>query len=223
MPPVFGTGVAVEDPLEVLGRLHRVGRDAVGDHEQRHLGTVEVLLDHDPLADQRRGRPRPRAVVGHDDALACGETVVLDDVRRAELVERRGRLVRRRADERAGGRDTGGGHHLLGEGLGPLELGGRTGRPEHGDTPLAHGVRDAGDQRGLRPDDDEVDPQAGGQVGDLGPVHRVDLVQPCDGSDPRVPGRRVHLADRRIPGEGPGQCVLATAGSDDEDLHVAGA
>ena len=54
--------VAVEDALEVLGRLQRVDGVPVGDREQRHLRPVEVLLDDDALALTRvsRGRLRGR-------------------------------------------------------------------------------------------------------------------------------------------------------------------
>ena len=45
-------------------------------------------------------RERRVAVAGDDHALAGGQPVVLDDVGRAELVERRRGLVRRRADAR---------------------------------------------------------------------------------------------------------------------------
>ena len=47
---MFGPLVAVERALEVLGRLQRHHGHAVGDGEERHLGPVEVLLDHHPLA-----------------------------------------------------------------------------------------------------------------------------------------------------------------------------
>ena len=49
MPPVFGPSSPSKRALEVLGRLQGHDRDAVGDGEERDLGPVEVLLDHDPL------------------------------------------------------------------------------------------------------------------------------------------------------------------------------
>ncbi len=66
-------------------------RRPVGQAEQRDLGPVEVLLDHHLLGP---GETVPRvvdrlvAVEGHDDALATGQPVLLDDVRRAELLQR---------------------------------------------------------------------------------------------------------------------------------------
>ena len=75
-------------------------------------------------------------------------------------------LVRGRADAGARGRHPGGGHHLLGEGLGALERRGRRGRPEAGDARRAHGVGDPGDQRRLGADHDQVGAELAGQGGD---------------------------------------------------------
>ena len=73
-----------------------------------------------------RVRQRLVAVVGDDDALARGEPVVLDDVRRAEGVERVGDLVQRCVHTRASAvGHVGRGHDLLGERLAALEPGGR--------------------------------------------------------------------------------------------------
>ena len=53
-----GAGVAVADPLEVLRRRQRDDVLTVGEAEQRHLGAVEELLDH----DLRPGRQAPLRV-----------------------------------------------------------------------------------------------------------------------------------------------------------------
>ncbi len=91
-PAGVRSGVAVPDPLVVLGGQQ--GNDGSGfgnDREQGDLWPVQVLLDHDPVARiaqagvYRADRGLP--VGGDGDALARGETVVLDDVWRAELVE----------------------------------------------------------------------------------------------------------------------------------------
>ena len=57
------------------------------EREDRDLRAVEELLDHDPAARGGMGDRRV-TVVGHHDALAGGQAVVLHDVRRAEGVER---------------------------------------------------------------------------------------------------------------------------------------
>ena len=57
-----------------LGWLERVDRRAVGDREQRHLGPVEELLDHHPIAGGRVGE-RLGPVVGDHDTLARREPI----------------------------------------------------------------------------------------------------------------------------------------------------
>ena len=211
--------VTVEDPLEVLGRLERIDRRAVGDREQRHLGPVEELLDHHPLA-LRGVRHGGVPVGGHDHALACGEPVVLDDVRRSEGVEGGRDLGRRRTECGGSRRHPGRGHHVLGERLGALELRGLAGGAEAADPTVAYGVGDARDQRCLGTDHHEVGVEGGRQVGDRGTVHLVHGVQGGEPSQPRVAGRGMHLGDRRIAGEGECERVLAPTSADDEDLHA---
>ena len=101
-----GPLVAVAHALEVLGGQHGQHGGAVGDREQRDLRAVEVLLDDHPSAGGRVGE-RHLAVVGHDDALAGREAVVLDDVRRHRTRRARRpppRGVCRRAPWRSGRR-----------------------------------------------------------------------------------------------------------------------
>ena len=79
-----------------------------------------------------------------------------------------------------------------------------------------HGVRDTGHQRRLRPDDDKVDSQPLGQVGDRRPVHRVHRVALGDPGHARVARRRVDGGHRGVEGQGSGEGVLAAAGTDDQ-------
>ena len=160
--------------------------------------------------------------VGDDDALAGRQAVVLDDVRRPERVEGRGDLVGRAAQPGRGGRHAGGRHHVLGEGLRAFQLGGRARRPEAEDARCGHGVGDAGHQRRLGADDDEVGADLDGQRGDRLAGHRVDLVQGRHGRDAGVARGRVHLVHIRVARQREGQGVLAPAGTDHERLHDAG-
>src|SRR5262249_2513852 len=141
-----GALVAVEDALEVLGRLQGVDRRAVGDPEQADLGAVEKLLDHHAPAAGRMV-DSSAAVVGDDDALARGQAVVLHAVRRPELVQRSRNLVLVRADPGSRGRDSRRLHDVLGERLGALQLRRLRGWAEAGDALTAYGVSNAGDQR----------------------------------------------------------------------------
>ena len=101
------------------------------------------------------------AVVGDDDALAGGEAVVLDDVRRPERVERRGRLLGRCVQTWAAAVGTpAAAITSLANALEPSSCGGLPGRAEAGDARGADGVGDPRDQRRLGPDDDEVGARA---------------------------------------------------------------
>ena len=63
MPPVFGPASPSKIRLKSCAGC-RGRRCAVGDREQRHLGAVEELLDHDPLAlAQRAPGPASRSSV----------------------------------------------------------------------------------------------------------------------------------------------------------------
>ena len=137
MPPVLGPVSPSPTRLKSCAGASGTTVVAVGEAEQRDLGAVEVLLDHDlrrrPARQRRACASGLGAVVGDDDALAGGQPVVLDDVRRAERVQRVGHLGGGRADVRQRGGHPGRGHHLLGEGLAALELRRLRGRAEAGD------------------------------------------------------------------------------------------
>jgi hypothetical protein len=164
-------------------------------------------------------RRRGLDVAGHDDALARGEAVVLDDVRSAEGVEGLGGLLGGRADVGAGGRDSGRGHDVLGEGLRALELRGLPGRAEDRDAHLAHGVGDPRDERGLRAHDDQVGTEPLRERGHRRPVEGVDRMQLGDLGDAGVAGGAVQGTDVGVEGQGAAQGVFAGAVTDDEDLH----
>ncbi len=160
--------VAVADALEVLGGGERHGPGPVAEDEEGDLGSVEVVLDDDPVGDLEA---RVRVVEGRlpvggdDDALARGEPVGLDDVRGAEVVDRGGRLVCGVGDDGARGRHPRRLHDLLGKRLRAFEVCGLGARTEDRERGLTQGVGDPGDERGLGSDDDEVDVEAFGERG----------------------------------------------------------
>nr|BFF22763.1 hypothetical protein GCM10025732_07280 [Glycomyces mayteni] len=161
------------------------------------------------------------AVLGDDDALAGGEAVVLDDVGRAELVERGLGLLAGAAGARGGGRDARGGHDLLREGLRALDAGGLAVRAVHGDALRADRVGDARDERGLRAHDHEVGGgghRQGRHRGGVGLVHRHALAERGHAG---VPGGADELGDGSVRGQGRREGVLAAAGADQEYSHPA--
>ena len=159
------------------------------------------------------------ALIGDDDALAGGQTVLLDDVGGPEAVQGGGQLGLGGAHGGLGGGYAGGGHDLLGEGLRALQAGGLSAGTEAGDPRITHGVGDTGHQGRLGTDDDEVRPHLGGQGHDLLGDAGVDVEVRGDGRGPGVAGGDDELGGLRVTGEGTGQGVLARAGAEEQDLH----
>ena len=218
MPPVLGPRPPSRMRLKSCAGCSARAVGAVADREERHLGAVEELLDHDPLAARRVGQ-RLGAVGGHHDALAGGEAVVLDDVRRAQRVEGGRRLVGGGAHEGAGRRHAGRSHHVLAERLGALEPGRLAGRA------VAPRCRRRGPRRRPRR---PAAPRARRRRGRRpGSVASAATAAPSIGSTscrvatspmPGLPGAACTSASGSRARE-QGQRVLAAAGADDEGLH----
>jgi hypothetical protein len=140
--------VAVEQALEVLRRRQRQRVDSVAEGEERDLFALEQLLHDDRLAEDAGAGERVRDLVlrpADEDALAGRQPVRLHDARRLCL------------GQRAGRRHSGCVHDVLGERLRAFDpRRGGTGA-EDGDPRMAEVIGEAGDQRRLRADDDEVD------------------------------------------------------------------
>ncbi len=222
--------VVVVDALVVLGGQQPAEGAAIGDHEARHFGAREALLEHDTAAGVTKGGVDHRGVDGgfrsglvrgHDHALAGGESIGLDDHGRAEpsAADDLDGLVGGVAGHMTGGRHVVAFHEGLGEGLAGLEPGSGGGGSEDGMAGLEAPVDESGGQRRFRPDDGQVD-----AVG-------VDEGQHLVGSGGRDGGHG-HMAgeagvaggtqdgrDLRITLEPPGQGVFASTASKDENAH----
>ena len=119
-------------------------------------------------------------------------------------------------------RDARGGHDLLGEGLGSFDPRRLLAGAEDRDAGVAQMVGKARDERRLRTDDDEVDLQLAGE-------RRAALRRPPaapDGSRasaaiPGFPGAQCSASSSGLLGDLPGERVLATARSDDENPHAS--
>jgi hypothetical protein len=120
------------------------------------------------------------------------------------------------------GRHARGGHHVLGERLRALDLGGVLGRAEDRDPGVPERIGQAADQRRLGPDHDQIGAEFLGQRDNrivVRDVHRtandrLPLVRRPQRRDARVPRGRDDLLDLWVPGQRPHQCVLPTARAD---------
>src|SRR6185503_82050 len=180
--------VAVQEPLEVLRGRERHGSLAVAEGEERDLLAVEQFFD-DHVAAERAGAVQ-RGIglllrAANEDALPRGEAVRLDDARRAGFVERRS------------GRDLGCREHLLGERLRPFDSRGRLARAEHRHACASELVGHAGDERRLRPDDDEIDLVQPGEAEQAFDVVHPDGVAAPERSDAGIPRGCVQLGEPR--------------------------
>ena len=212
----------------VLGGQERHDGLAVHEAEQGDFRAVQEGLQQDRVAGGQDGVDVPAgggAGFGDHNTLAAGQAVVLDHVVRAKAVE--GGLDVRLGGTgrdllRAGGAHAGGGHDVLGKGLGALDLGRACRRPEDRNPALAQRVRHAVDQGNLRPHHDKI----------RGDVHR-ELRHPR--GIPHLGVLRVHCGHLRVRrGAGSdvqigygGVCfqageqgVFAAARADNEDTHA---
>ena len=82
-----------------------------------------------------------------------------------------------------------------------------------------HRVRDAGHERGLRSDDDQVHREVAGERGDGLRIAGVHHVIGADLAQSRVAGRDEQGLDAGIGRQREGQGVLAPAGPEEQDVH----
>src|SRR4029450_3857912 len=104
------------DTLEVLRRLEGPYGASVGDPEPTHFGPIEKLLDNHPTAFCSMINSG-LSIMGHDDALAGCQRIVLDDIGRPEFAECLIGLSARQAFSGTSSGHAGYSHHLLGERL----------------------------------------------------------------------------------------------------------
>ena len=203
---------------------------AVGDDEERNLGTGEQFFEHDArsgvakgLVDHRRFNRgfRGLAIGGHDHAFAGGQAVGLDDERVAELAgaNRLERGLGGGADAVARGRHVVPLHEILGERLARLELRRALRGTEH---PPALGLESIGQpvaERRFRADDRQIDLRTLDEPNHRLGVQYVDWFGGNGARDAGVARRANHVADAGFIGELPGQGVLARAGAQNTDSH----
>ena len=176
MPPVFGPSSPSPTRLKSWAGWSGTTVVAVGEANSETSGP-----SRNSSMTTRPGRQAVRAwaqglaaVVGDHHALAGRQSVVLDDVRRAERVERLVDLLGGRADVGSAVGTPAAAITSLAKALEPSSCAASLRGAEAGDARLAHGVGDPGDQRRLRADDDQVGAQLDGQRGDAVAVEQVD-------------------------------------------------
>ncbi len=210
MPPVFGPASPSPIRLKSCAGASGTTRRPSAEREDRDLVAREQLLDHDRPLERRGGAQRLVQLLGglaDEDALARCEAVDLDDAGRP------------RDRQRLGHRHAGRRHHLLGERLRPFDPRGGAARAEDGDPVPAQRIRDAGDERRLRPDHGEVGVEAAGEVEQRLGVVGPDRMTVAELRDPGVARSRVQ---RRHPGpvhELPRERMLASARPDQQHPH----
>ncbi len=213
-----GPGVAVADPLEVLGGGEGDGAAAVAEDEQRALLAHQPLLNDDVATGVAEGDARQFGghvgarlieAPGHQHALAGGQAVGLDHPgagQGLEVVQGGGALERVEGRE-ARRRDAGRVEDLLHEGLGPLEQRAVGTGTHDGPSRRAQPVGQAVDERGLGPDHVEVG------------LHLLDRRV---GDGDRRRHARVARRDDHVgrAGQHVGERVLAATAADDADSHA---
>jgi hypothetical protein len=226
----IGPAVAVLRALVVAGRSEQQGAVAVAEREDTCLFAVQPLLDHDLAA----GFPESAAEqvvdgslglakgIGHHDALAGREPVGLDDGRTGHSPQVAFRGVGVGEPGKRGCRNPVLGAELLREALGALETRGEPARPEGPDAERGEIVDETRDQRRLGSDHHQPDVFLPAQRQDcvvVGDVERDVAAEPRrSGIARRDQERRAERARRDRPSQG----MLASARSDEKDVHVGG-
>ena len=164
-------------------------------------------------------RARLALVLRDHDALAGREPVGLDH--RGVAGDRRHPLVDGPHHAVGAGRDAGRLHDLLREGLGALQPRRGRERAEAAHALRGERVRQARDERRLRPHDDEVDGRVARRAGQGGRVVSGRLEHVGVAADARVAGRAQDLGRLRGAQQRADERVLAPARADDEDPHTA--
>ena len=211
----------------VLRRGERNRGLAVAQREERGFLADETILDDDLPG----GRTKPAAeqhvdggfgfgdCLRDDDAFAGGEPVGLHHDRRAflaHIVFRGGGALESFV---GGGRNLVGLAQVLGEALGAFQPRRPFGRAEGLDAGRFQIVDNAGAERRLRPDHDEVDLVRLGESDHRRMVGGIERHAFGLARDAGIAGRAIELVGERARRHFPGQRVLAPAGTEDEDVH----
>ena len=215
-----GTGIAVTDVLVILAGGQRQNVLAIGHDDEAGFFAFQILFNDDPCigcGEQRvNGAERFVKRFGDDYALACRESVGLDDDRRALLFDvGMGGGDIAESDEGGGG-DLVAHHEAFGKILGAFELRGFLGRAKDFEAARAKEIDDARRQRHFRADNGQVDAVLFGKVGELDRVGDRQVFQfklTCRAGVARCD---IDLLQAGGFSQMPGQRVFAPTGANDE-------
>ena len=204
---------------------------AVRHHDETCFLALEEFLDDDDTSRvaKRAGEHalgRVDCLVGapgNDHALARGESVCLDDDRRALCPDHRrikGRLGKGRVARR---RDAVARQELLGKLLAAFEASRESSRAETGEARVRKGVDDTGYEWPFGTDDRQRHAFGTRECDEAGDIHRGDCDVPAPrlGRSARIAWRNENFGHARRLRELPCQRVLAATAADDEYFHRA--
>ena len=240
----IGAQVVVEQPLVVACRGQGQRAVVVTQGDQAGFCTDEALLEHyyrraaicgPRLGLARTGEElaqrllRTCEIVADGHSLTSHQPVRLDHHpsrprRGGQLAGKRQRRPEGPEGLAARHADTGRRSHVAAERLAPFDPGRGADRPECGQAGFLQDVDDAGGERRLRPDHDQIHVFGGGQGQHRGwvrggdPRHAPDLGLFADGVAPR---RHYYSLHAGFAGQAPDQGVLASAAA--EYQHPSGA
>lgn len=155
----------------------------------------------------------------HDDALARGKSVGLDDDRRAALRDEGLGVVRALKGAVLGGRDAVPRHEAFREILGRLELRCGTRRSEDFEPRVAKDIDDARGERRFGPDHGEMDFLLAREVDERRQLGDRRILEPVFARRAAVAGRDEYFLHARALRQLPRDGVLAATRADDEKLH----
>ncbi len=110
---------------------------------------------------------------------------------------------------------------ILGETLGAFQPRRGPSWPEDENVLRGEVVGDAGDQRLLRPDDDETHPVLAAKFGDRTMIGHIEVDQFAAPRDARIAGRDEQLFEPGAAGQCIGDGVLASTRSDQKNIHAS--
>ena len=204
---------------------------AVAEHHEGGFLALEIFLDYNARAGLSQaaaehhvdGVLRLHDGIGDHDSLASGQAVGLDHDRRgvgAGLRPHIGVSCGRVGETRVGGgRNPVGFAQVLGKTLGAFQPCGGLARAEGPDSGGGKIVDDAGAQRPLRSDHDQIDRARPAEFDHRRMIGGIERQQFGLVRDAGVAGRAIESLHQRARRHLPGQRVLAPAGTKEKDVH----